>query len=122
LTITLAWLSPVFPVTQKYRGASLWFDVLDPQIAKARQDGERRAVRRGTVQHEVFEGADAVVISDGDTLSVKVNCRADAGKLDRPVRYAILVTLEVAPGVAIPVYEEVRTRIRPAVAINPSLD
>lgn len=118
LTVTLAWLSPVFPTTQKYRAASLWFDVQDNALAVKRQDGEWQEVRRGTVQHEVFEGKNAVVVSDGDSTLIKVNCRADAGKLMEPVRYGLVVSLEVAEGVNIRVYEEVRVRIRPEIDVR----
>lgn len=118
LTVTLAWLSPVFPTTQKYRAASMWFDVQDARLTPDRKDAEWHEVRRGTVHHEVFEGHKAHVISDGDLLSLKVNCRADAGRLTQPVRYGLVVSLEVAEGVAIPVYEEVRIRIRPEIEVS----
>jgi hypothetical protein len=91
-TVTLAWLSPVASTTQRYR--------------------------RGTVQHEVFEGESAVAISDGDTLQIKVNCRKDARKIETPVAYGLVVSLEVAEGVNLPIYNEIRTRIAPAVEIR----
>ena len=34
-------------------------------------------IRRGTMQHEIFEGVAAVVHVDGATMRLKVNCRAD---------------------------------------------
>ncbi|HVA49148.1 MAG TPA: S8 family peptidase [Pirellulales bacterium] len=118
LTVTVAWLSPVLPTTQKYRAASLWFDVQGPRLTRDRTDAEWHEVRRGTVHHEVFEGRDAHVISDGDSLSIKVNCRADAGALAHPVPYGLVVSLEVSEGVAIPVYQEVRARIRPTIEVR----
>jgi hypothetical protein len=54
---------------------------------------------------------------DGATLQIAVNCKDDAGKLDVTVPYAIAVSLEVGVNSNIEVYEEVRSRIRPAVAV-----
>ncbi len=122
LTVTLAWLSPVACSTQRYRMASMWFDVLNGVVAQTRQDAEYRAVRRGTVQHEVFMGERAIPITDGDALQIKVNCRKDAGQLQNPVPYGLLVSLEVAEGVDIAIYDEIRTRIATAVEIRTQED
>lgn len=116
-TVTLAWLSPVASTTQKYRVAQLWFEAGDV-LATTRQDADWRAVRNGTVQHEIFEGESAVAITDGDVLQIKVNCRKDARKIDTPVAYGLVVSLEVAEGVNLPIYNEIRTRIAPAVEIR----
>jgi hypothetical protein len=48
---------------------------------------------------------------------MRVSCRADAGKLVDEIPYGLSVTLEVEERAGIPIYDEVRTRIRPAVAI-----
>lgn len=118
---TLAWMTPINSRRQNYRVAHLWFDV-SGNVASTRAYADHRAVQRGTVQHEVFEGSDAVAIQDGDDLIVKVSCRSDAGDIVEPVRFGLAVTLEVAEGLLLPVpiYEEVRERIavrvRPAVA------
>ena len=56
LIVTLAWLSPISPNNQKYRNASLWFDIEKDKLALTQKGAERQSVRRGTVQHEVFEG------------------------------------------------------------------
>jgi len=122
LTCTLAWLSPIAANTQKYRTASLWFDVeraLAPnrQGISSGQDGWR-SVRRGTLQHEIFEGNTAEPFAGGDTISIKVNCRADAGKLITPVAYGLAVSLEIAEDIDIPIYNEIRTRIAPAIQIQ----
>ena len=117
LTVTLAWLSPTSPTTQKYRTASLWFEVENEIIAATRSDAEWRSVRRGTVQHEIFQGEQAVPLGHGDLLEIKVNCRNDAAKIQGPVSYGIVVSLEVAEGVNIDIYNEVRERIRPLVRV-----
>lgn len=127
LTVTLAWLSPISVSTQKYRTASLWFEVGGIAPAKDRKESCSgndgwRAVRRGTVQHEVFEGQRAEPFIDGDVIEIKVNCREDAGKIQSPVAYGLAASLEVSEGVDIAVYEEIRTRIAPAIQIQQATD
>ena len=116
--VTLAWMSPINSRRQNYRVAHLWFDVA-ANVARTRAFADHRAVQRGTVQHEVFEGSDAVVFQDGDDLIVKVSCREDAGDIVEPVRFGLGVTLEVAENLLlpIPIYEEVRERL--AVRVRP---
>jgi hypothetical protein len=122
LTVTLAWLSPISASIQKYRNASLWFEMSNNGLAPTRSDADWRAVRRGTVQHEVFEGQRAEPFIDGEVIEIKVNCREDAGKIQNPVAYGLAVSLEVAEGVDIAVYNEIRTRIAPAIQIQQATD
>ena len=126
-TVTLAWLSPVASTTQRYREAQLWFDFEDGKDSREKLksklrvegiDSDSNATRRGTVQHEVFEGKTAVAISGEDFLRIKVNCRNDARKISSPISYGLIVSLEVAEGVDLPIYNEIRTRIAPAVEIR----
>lgn len=49
---------------------------------------------------------------------MKVNCRKDARKISSPISYGLIVSLEVAEGVDLPIYNEIRTRITPAVEIR----
>jgi hypothetical protein len=65
----------------------------------------------------VFQGESSAAFADGDTLDVRVNCRADAGELEEDIPYALAVTLEVAPTVNVLIYDEVAARIRPQVAV-----
>ena len=116
LTVTLAWLTPVNFNRRKYRVAHLWFDARNA-IAQTRQFADYRAVRRGTVQHEVLEGEDATPFEDGENISIKVSCRSDADQINEPIRYGLAVTLEVADHLDIPIYQEVRDRI--AVPVSP---
>jgi len=127
LTVTMAWLSPISAGTQKYRTASLWFEIGGVVPAKDRKESCSgtdgwRAVRRGTVQHEVFEGQRAEPFIDGDVIEIKVNCREDAGKIHNPAAYGLAVSLEVAEGLDIAVYNEIRTRIAPAIQIQQATD
>jgi hypothetical protein len=122
LTITLAWLSPVAPGTQKYRRAHLWYAPVDHQsLVPDRLEYSHTAATRGTVQHEIFVGEKATVFADDDALRIRVNCREDAPPLEDSVPYGLAVSLEVAEGIALPIYEEVRSRIRPRVAIRPGV-
>ena len=123
LTVTMAWLSPISAGTQKYRTAHLWVKVGGIALAKDRKEScgginGWRAVQRGTVQHEVFEGEKAEPFIEGNVIEIKVNCREDAGKIQSPIAYGLVVSLEVAEGVDIAVYNEVRTRISPAIQIQ----
>ena len=127
LTVTMAWLSPISVGTQKYRTARLWFGVDGVVLADDRKESCSgtdgwRAVRRGTVQHEVFEGQGAEPFVDGDAIKIKVNCRKDAGEIQNPIAYGLAVSLEVADGLDIAVYNEIRTRIAPAIQIQQASD
>jgi len=124
LTITLAWLTPPNALHHRYHRADLWFDVLSNPLKVDRREVTGRAVKRGTVQHEIFEGESATPYTDPTDLEIKVNCRALAGSLEDSVPYALVVSLEVeqAQGVLfpIPVYEEIRARLRVPIPIVPT--
>ena len=119
LTITLAWLSPTNGTRQSYRVAHLWFDARN-DLASDRQFADHRAVQRGTVQHEVFEGSRALGFQDGDVIKIKVNCRADAGDILAPIPYGLAVTLEVTENslLKVPIYKEVRERLAVPVPVQ----
>lgn len=118
--VTLAYLTPFNPSDRRYRLAQLWvvpgrrgeLDI-ESVVGVKRSEADHKAAARGTIQHEIFEGEKAGTFVDGDVLRIKVNCREDAGKLERRVPYGLLVTFEVAPGleVDLPIYDEVRARV-----------
>jgi hypothetical protein len=120
LTITLAWLTPTYSRHAKYRSARLWVFPPHEDVRATRVDCDWRDVKRGTVQHEIFDGDDAFAFVDGDVLKFKVNCTAEAGKLDAPVRFALCVSLEVAEGVAYPIYQEISQRVRARATVTVS--
>ncbi|HWO98310.1 MAG TPA: S8 family peptidase [Bacillus sp. (in: firmicutes)] len=122
LTITLGWLSPVNVNAQKYRQAHLWFDPPRTELNVDRYEADATSVKRGTIQHEILVGDQATPFIDGDVIEIKVNCRQDAGGLSSEVPYGLVVSLEVAEGVDVQVYDEVRSRIRPAVQIQSNPD
>ena len=110
LTITLAWFTPVSPTTQRYRTSRLWFEAKN-QLVKNRMITDWQAVRRGTLQHEIFEDSDAAAFINGDSISIKVNCSKDANSFIENIPYALLVSLEVAEGLDLPLYQEIKDRI-----------
>jgi hypothetical protein len=142
LTVTLAWLSPINPQHRNYRQAMMWADLgitekrilneLDKhgkpktsttktvseallQVQKAGLD--EKTSQRGTIQHRVWESDKAAVFDQDARIQIRVSCRSDAGKMTDTVPYALAVSLEVAEGVNVPVYQEVKTRV--AIPINP---
>jgi hypothetical protein len=120
LTITLSWFSPIHAAHRKYRRAQLWFDPpTDPLVVK-RFGVDWLAAKRGTLQHEVLEGQRAAVNIQRDaTLDIPVSCVEDAGTFSEPIPYALAVTIEVASGVNVRVYDEIRSRIYTRVAVRP---
>lgn len=120
LTVTLAWMAPINCAHQGYRRAKLWMTPPQDQLRIKRANSVHdKAALRGSVQHEILEGNDAVAFVDGNRFECKVNCAADAGELVGKVRFAICISLEVAADSGIPVYQEIRDRIRPPVFIQP---
>jgi Subtilase family len=120
LRVTLAWFSPVVPTTQRYRSAYLWFNVTGNTFASTRRDADGNSVTSGTLQHEVFWGDKASVIDEDAFVEIKVNCKRDVGPDFGQIPYALCVTLEVAPGINIPIYDRVSQRIRQATQVTTS--
>lgn len=113
LTVTLAWLTPPNFQHRDYRRARLWIDSLDDGTLRVETAnvGQDRA-RRGTVEHRILEGNSAVAFGDDAVMRFKVNCKAQAGRLDEVVPYGLAVSLEVAEPLEVSIYEQVRTRVR----------
>jgi subtilase family protein len=119
LTVSLGWITPINPRHLDYRKASLWVHVPENVLGIEKKDADFDSTKRGTLQHRVMEGEDAKVFVDGDKLRITVSCKEDAGLLTERIPYAVAVTLEVAEAVQVNLYEEVRTRVRPGIAIAP---
>lgn len=112
LTVTLAWLSPINPRSQVHRMARLLFHSNEALVGVTRREADHNAVRRGTVQHEVFEGHDAVAFVQGDAIVIEVDCRIDAGALNAPVRFGIAASLEMAATVQADIHLQVQQQLR----------
>jgi hypothetical protein len=121
LTATLAWLTPTNPRHRMYRRAAVAFDppTDSDSIVEGRDEADWQSVRRGTLQHKVLRGHRAVPFLDGDQLSIVVSCRAAAGELQDSVRYALVLTLEAPVQLGLPIYDEVRNRLRERVPVRP---
>ncbi|RSZ59391.1 S8 family peptidase [Massilia atriviolacea] len=125
LIVTLAWLSPINPDHRDLReaklemepGGSTWDNI---PLKLKRQDSDHNQVLRGTVQHEVLDGKNLIAAyQDGETLRLRVVCKKDAtARLDEMIPYGLAVTLEVKEDVQIPIYQQVRARIRPQVVVG----
>lgn len=124
MVVTLAWFSPVNPGHRNFREAKLEMSPANNwgtlPLKLARQDGDHNQVLRGTVQHEVLEGTDQIAaFQDGDSILLHIACKKDAtARLDDAIPYGLAVTLEVAEGIQIPIYEQLRTRLQPQVAVS----
>lgn len=119
LTVTLAWLSPTNATHQAYRNARLWISPLPDDMRVTRVECVHDHAWRGTLEHDILEGNDAVPFVDGARFQVKVNCAADASDFDGKVPFALCVSLEVPVETEILIYQEIRARIAPAIAIQP---
>lgn len=114
LTVTVAWFSPVNRRHRAYRRAKLEVSSLaDTEktvgVKRASLQPSDKSVPRGTVSHTRYEGKKAVEFVDDGYVSLRIHCREQGGPLDQDIRYGIAVTIEA--GEAIPVYQEVRTRL-----------
>jgi hypothetical protein len=111
LTVSLAWFTPINPLHRDYRRAGLWVSTPESALNADRVCADWQTAQRGTMQHEIFEGDAAVAYVDGAAIRLKINCRADAGRLDNRIPYALAVTLETAENLRVPVYQEIAERI-----------
>jgi hypothetical protein len=131
LVVTLAWLSSVTTSVAQYRDAKLWFEVnykgkrAKKSLELKRINADHAAVRRGTIQHEVFEGERMITDGDEDIediLEIKVNCGKDAKDFEM-VRYGLIVSLEVKEKVerslfSDDIYNEVRDKLATQIKIS----
>jgi len=118
LTVTLAWLSPTTSTNRRYRIANLSFETKENRdFVGIGQEADGHQIKNGTVKHQIFEGKKVQSLIDGDSIQIFVTCKEDATGLTDDIRYAIAVTLEVAEGIDIPIYEEVRQKIGTRVSI-----
>lgn len=114
-TITLAYFAPTAPALSRYRSVKVYFEGPDTRITAAdRHEAEYHIVRRGTCQHEVFEGARAMVFDPGATLPIRVECMKDARQLrqDEWIRYGLVASIEAHATASITIHDEVRAALR----------
>lgn len=119
VTVTLASMAPTRGDLAKYRAAKVFFSAIDEKIVGGgRAEADHNAVKRGSCQHEIFEGAKAMTFSDGQGLQILVQCMNDAvpsKKADSKIRYGLVVSVESKVEVSNTVNEEIRAQLRAAV-------
>jgi hypothetical protein len=125
MVVTLAWFSPINPAHRTLREAKLELNLGEGKwensaLHVTRQDADWRQVQRGTVQHEILEGTNLIPFyQDGDSILLHIACKKDAtARLDVAIPYGLAVTLEVAEGVQIPIYQQLRARLQQQVAVG----
>jgi len=100
--------------------ARLFIQPPQGEVGVHRVEADHNAVRQGTAQHESLEGHAAVAFTAGDSLSIDVDCRIDAGRIDTPIRYAVAASLELATTVQADVHAEIKqtlqTQVRDRIA------
>lgn len=127
VTMTLAWSSPIDPVTNRYRGVLV--EVVDGSGGRKFWDGlggmkteagrtkftgpNGDATRRGTLQHLVLEGEKLITSAPTGDIFVGVQARADlAAFAQTEVPYALAVTLEMAQPLRQTIFADVAARVR----------
>lgn len=119
VSATVAWMSPVNPRHQQYREARLSFTTGDLTALQLRRtESEYYAARRGTVQHELFEGTRPIALGPTSTFDITVQHGSGAGSRRSSVLYALAVTFEVHAESDIEVYSEITQALRASVPIS----
>jgi hypothetical protein len=120
LTVSPAWFSPINPRHKDYRKALPWISPGKEKLALEKKGLDAESSRRGTVQHQIFEGDKVRAFADVDNkLVVKVSSAAEAGRLTDYIPYALAVTLEIAEPVNLKIFTEMKDGIRLKVGITP---
>lgn len=118
ITITLAWSSPIDPLTQRYRGVLV--ELVDGEGKRDFWKGVRKTLqppvyagRRGTLQHVVLEGKNKINSAPSGDIIVGVQARADIPRFrSTKIPYALAMTLELADSVTQTLYADVQSRVR----------
>lgn len=123
ITMTLAWSSPIDPLTQRYRGVLV--EMVDSAGKREFWDGVNSVLqpmafagRRGTLQHIVLEGKKKRALVGDGGFFVGVQARADLATYAKSsVPYALAITLEMAQPVRQDIFADVAARVQPKVRV-----
>ncbi|MFA7482984.1 MAG: S8 family peptidase [Vulcanimicrobiota bacterium] len=119
LTLTLGYFTPIDPSSKDYRVAAVKFEPRkDGLLEMERSHAGYNDCKRGTLQHEIIEGDKAVSYVDGNFLTIDVSCREAAPTLTTKIPYTMAVSLEVATGTEIKIYDQIKARIQQPVPIS----
>ena len=74
------------------------------------------------MQHEVLESTDLIAAyQDGEMLRIRVTCKKDStARLDAVIPYGLAVTLEVKEDVGIPIYQQIRAKLKQRITVGTS--
>jgi hypothetical protein len=114
-TVTLACFAPTVGNLTRYRSAKVFFEKLDDAaVGGSRSEADHHAVRRGTCQHEVMDGSQALVFADDGSLPVHVECMDDVQRLGAQtmVRYGLVVSVETSVATSTTIHDEIRSRLQ----------
>lgn len=116
ISASLAWLTPVLPGRKSYR--SVRVKILEPReldvLAVTGHGGQpdMNQTNRGTVYTRQWSGDRAAVVTEGMTVTLKIQRDPDpAARVDEAVPFGLAVSLEM-PG-ELRLYDQVRTRLQP---------
>ncbi len=112
LIVTLAWFSPINPRHQDYRRARLWFSPVSSSFRERGDGFDWQATRRGTLQHQIFEGQRAFVFQADESIKLQVNCTESAGRLQESIPFALAVSIELADQIGVLAYSEISNKLR----------
>ncbi|MEJ8476431.1 S8 family serine peptidase [Roseibium algae] len=118
VVVTLAWSSPIDPITKRYRGVRL--EVVDEngkrdfwKGVKRSRAPDGRVARRGTLQHLVFEGKNLIKPGISGNVFLGVQAMAEMTSFqDAKVPYGLAVTLEMGQPVRTDIFADVEARVR----------
>ena len=122
ITMTLAWSSPIDPISQRYRG--ILVEIVDQQgkrnfwkgfkAPKGILQPDGNASRRGTLQHLVLEHKNLMTTVENGDIFVGIQARSDIASLAQAsAPYALALTLELAQPLRQDIFSDVEARIRP---------
>ena len=112
VTVTLAWFSPVKISHRAYRMANLEVKgkFKDGIVTgREKQQPSHASIPRGSLFHQRWVGEQAKEFADDGYLTFDIICKEPAGKIDSPIQYGLIVTIEA--GENIPVYQEIQSRL-----------
>jgi hypothetical protein len=82
------------------------------EFGGGRLESDNNMARKGSCQHEIFEGTSALAFDDGDAWTIDIDCRDDALPSISPIRYGLVVSVEVAPTTSELIHDEIRDGLR----------
>ena len=107
LTITLSWVTPL--INGKRRNSVLFFTPSGTTYIGVRSNSDMYTSQRGTIQHEVFEGDNAASFVEGTDIVVSIIRKKSTDT--QPTKFFIAVTIEVAEGCGIQIYQEIAAKV-----------